>query len=69
MLETLQAVCEKREAKGVILHSDQGSVYTSYAFQNLAEEKVNHFMHYYNHIRPFKKLNYLSPIEYRGQVA
>ncbi|MET3296619.1 UNVERIFIED_ORG: putative transposase [Bacillus proteolyticus] len=111
VLETLQAAFEKREAKGVILHSDQGSVYTSYAFQDLAEEKgiitsmsrkgncfdnaviesfhstikseefytqkkvrltnsivlekVNHFMHYYNHIRPFKKLNYLSPIEYR----
>ncbi|MGG2014885.1 IS3 family transposase [Bacillus sp. S10(2024)] len=26
-------------------------------------------MHYYNYIRPFKKLNYLSPIEYREQVA
>ncbi|ENQ3105313.1 IS3 family transposase [Bacillus cereus] len=32
-------------------------------------EKVNDFMHYYNYMRPFKKLNYLSPIEYREQVA
>lgn len=115
VLETLQAACESREIKGVTLHSDQGSVYTSYAFQNLAEEKgiitsmsrkgncfdnaviesfhstikseefytpkrvrltnsivlekINDFMHYYNYIRPFKKLNYLSPVEYREQVA
>ncbi len=115
VLETLEAACKNREVKDVILHSDQGSVYTSYAFQNLAEEKgiitsmsrkgncfdnaviesfhstikseefytqkrvrltnsivlekVNDFMHYYNHMRPFKKLNYLSPIEYREQVA
>lgn len=39
VLETLEATCKNREVKDVILHSDQGSVYTSYAFQNLAEEK------------------------------
>ncbi|PFZ09500.1 hypothetical protein COL63_22360 [Bacillus pseudomycoides] len=26
-------------------------------------------MHYYNYIRPFKKLSSLSPVEYRVQVA
>ncbi|SFB90984.1 Transposase InsO and inactivated derivatives [Bacillus sp. 491mf] len=111
----LEAASKNREVKGVTLHSDQGSVYTSYAFQDLSEEKgiitsmsrkgncfdnaviesfhstikseefytlkrvrltnsivlenVNDFMHYYNHMRPFKKLNYLSPVEYREQVA
>ena len=115
VLDTLRRACEVRDAKGVILHSDQGSVYTSYAFQNLAEkndiitsmsrkgncfdnaviesfhstikseefytqkrvrltnsivlEKIDNFMHYYNHMRPFAKLGYLSPIEYREEAA
>jgi putative transposase len=38
-LDTLPRACEASDSKGVVLHSDQGSVYTSYAFQNLAEEK------------------------------
>jgi putative transposase len=39
VLDTLRDAVEKRNAEGVILHSDQGSQYTSYAFQNLAKEK------------------------------
>ncbi|QOT01347.1 DDE-type integrase/transposase/recombinase [Brevibacterium sp. JNUCC-42] len=36
VLETLE---EAREAAGALLHSDQGSVYTSYVFQSKAKEK------------------------------
>ncbi len=39
VLDTLEAACERRETHGVILHSDQGAQYTSYAFQELAKEK------------------------------
>lgn len=115
VLGTLRQAVERNKPEGVILHSDQGAVYTSYAFQNLAKEKgiitsmsrkgnchdnaviesfhsslksegfnaqrrasisnskvvqlVNQYMYRYNHIRIQAKLNYLSPIEYKGQVA
>jgi putative transposase len=115
VLETLQAACNGRETKGLILHSDQGGQYTSYAFQSLAEEKgiitsmsrkgncfdnaviesfhstikseefytqgrvrltnsivlekVDSYMYYYNYIRPFTKLNCLSPVGYRAKAA
>ena len=115
VLETLRAACNGRETKGLILHSDQGAQYTSYAFQNLAEEKgiitsmsrkgncfdnaviesfhstikseefythqkvrltnsivlekVESYMYYYNYIRPFSKLNCLSPVGYRSKAA
>lgn len=36
--ETLKGAIKGRNAQGVILHSDQGSQYTSYAYQNLAKE-------------------------------
>lgn len=39
VLDTLRDAVENRNAEGVILHSDQGAQYTSYAFQNLAKEK------------------------------
>lgn len=38
VLNTLKDALNVREAKDVILHSDQGAQYTSYAFQNLAKE-------------------------------
>jgi transposase InsO family protein len=115
VLDTLKEAIELRKPVGLMLHSDQGSVYTSYAFQNLAKEKgittsmsrkgnchdnaviesfhsslksegfkaqsrasmtnfkvvqtVNQYMYRYNHIRIQAKLNYLSPLEYRGQAA
>ncbi|WP_425445454.1 IS3 family transposase [Virgibacillus ndiopensis] len=115
VLETLKAACNGRETKGLILHSDQGSQYTSYAFQELAEEKgiitsmsrkgncfdnaviesfhstikseefythqkarltnsivlekVESYMYYYNYIRPFSKLNCLSPVQFRAKAA
>jgi transposase InsO family protein len=115
VINTLKEAIEGRKVKGVILHSDQGSQYTSYAFQNLAKEngiitsmsrkgncfdnaviesfhstikseefysqprehltnpivveKIKNFIYHYNKIRLQAKLNYLSPIEYREQVA
>lgn len=39
VIDTLKAVLEARgNPKGVIIHSDQGSVYTSYAYQHLVKE-------------------------------
>ena len=35
VMDTLKEALINRESKGVIVHSDQGSVYTSYAFQEL----------------------------------
>lgn len=115
VLDTLNAAVMSRNPKNVILHSDQGSVYTSYAFQGLAKEKsittsmsrrgncldnaviesfhsslkseefnsleresitnsiviqkVHEYMYYYNQERIQEKLNYLSPIDFRKQVA
>jgi hypothetical protein len=39
VLETLRVAVELRKPVGLLLHSDQGYVYTSYAYQNLAKEK------------------------------
>lgn len=40
VVDTLNAALEARgNPKGVLIHSDQGSVYTSYAFQGLVQEK------------------------------
>ncbi|WP_409293798.1 IS3 family transposase [Peribacillus sp. SCS-26] len=115
VMENLKEAVELRKPENLILHSDQGSVYTSYAYQNFAKEKgittsmsrkgnchdnaviesfhsslksegfnaqarasmsnskvvylVNQYMYRYNHIRIQEKLNYLSPLEYREQVA
>lgn len=39
VMDVLEAALESRNhPEGVIIHSDQGSVYTSYAYQNLIEE-------------------------------
>src|SRR5699024_11549324 len=39
IIETLKAALIARDyPKGVIIHSDQGTVYTSYAYQNLIKE-------------------------------
>lgn len=115
VLETLIEACNGRETAGLTLHSDQGSQYTSYAFQNLAKEKgittsmsrkgncfdnaviesfhstikseefythqnvrltnsivlekIESYMYYYNYIRPFSKLNCLSPVHFRTKAA
>lgn len=39
VMNTLREAVESRETKGLILHSDQGSQYTSKSFQRLAKEK------------------------------
>ncbi|WP_255286548.1 MULTISPECIES: IS3 family transposase [unclassified Bacillus (in: firmicutes)] len=40
-----------------------------YLTNPIVVEKVNNFINYYNQVRLQAKLNYLSPIEYREQVA
>ncbi|GIN83905.1 hypothetical protein J6TS2_02910 [Heyndrickxia sporothermodurans] len=40
VLDTLKEAVEIRKPVGLMLHSDQGSVYTSYAFQNLAKKSI-----------------------------
>lgn len=40
-----------------------------YLTNPIVVEKVKNFIQYYNQIRLMAKLNYLSPIEYREQVA
>ena len=39
VLRTLKEAIEKRRPEKILLHSDQGSVYTSYAYQHFAKEK------------------------------
>lgn len=39
VLDTLEDACLKRKVSGIILHSDQGGVYTSKEFQRRAKEK------------------------------
>ncbi|WP_375154085.1 DDE-type integrase/transposase/recombinase [Parageobacillus sp. VR-IP] len=39
VLKALEMVEKERQPKQVLLHNDQGTVYTSYAFQHLAKEK------------------------------
>jgi transposase InsO family protein len=40
VIDTLKDAVEKRKPKeGILIHTDQGAVYTSYAFQNSAKEK------------------------------
>jgi putative transposase len=114
-IDTLKQAIGGREVTRVILHSDQGSIYTAKKFQMYAKEKgiitsmsrrgnchdnavmesffghlkseafysqkitkvsnttvreiVLEYIHYYNCVRIQGKLNYLSPVEYREQVA
>ncbi|WP_232622302.1 DDE-type integrase/transposase/recombinase, partial [Rhodococcus rhodochrous] len=37
VLDTVKAATQKRDVNGVLLHSDQGSQYTSRAYQNLLQ--------------------------------
>ena len=36
---------------------------------SIVQEKIEDYMYYYNYLRPFKKLNCHSPIEYRTMAA
>lgn len=38
-LETLEEACRNRDVRGTILHSDQGTIYTSKRYQQFAKEK------------------------------
>lgn len=114
VLETFAKAFEKtKDVTGVIVHSDQGFQYTSYAYQNMlqqvgaqismsrrgncydnasmesffshlkveglypynirtldgAQRRIEEFIHFYNHKRPQRKLNKLTPVEYRRQLV
>jgi transposase InsO family protein len=113
VLDTLKKATKKREANGVLLHSDQGYQYTSkrynltlqkynikismsrkgncldnaciesffshfksecfYRYQFTEEAQVEHavkrYIWFYNNKRFQKKLNNLSPLEYRAKAA
>lgn len=111
VIDTLKMALENRDhPEGVILHSDQGSVYTSYAFQDFVkrhhlvssmsrrgncwdnaviesfhsslkseefqyvkfnslgdrevDERITHYLNYYNEERIQEKLGYLTPLTY-----
>ncbi|PER88123.1 IS3 family transposase [Bacillus cereus] len=115
VLKTVEKAIKSQQKAEIILHSDQGAVYTSYAFQALSKENgittsmsrkgnchdnaviesfhsslkselfysqekqihststlkqlIHDYIEYYNTERIQEKLNYLSPIEYKKQVA
>ncbi|AMV10781.1 integrase [Geobacillus thermoleovorans] len=109
VIETVKDAIKKRDARGVLLHSDQGSQYTSRQYHQLLKahhiipsmsrrgncldnacmenffghlksemvdlptfeteeemiEAIDQYMYFYNYERCQKKLDYLSPVEYR----
>ncbi|EOO62457.1 hypothetical protein IKE_05686 [Bacillus cereus VD196] len=113
VIDTLEKARKKRNLKGILLHSDQGSPYRSnqynlllkkyqiqasmsrkgncldnaciesffshfkagcfylYSFQTIDEvkEAVDQYIYFYNYQRFQKKLNNLSPYQYRTQVV
>ncbi|WPU78008.1 IS3 family transposase (plasmid) [Bacillus sp. RA(2023)] len=115
VLKTVEEAIKLQKKTQIILHSDQGSVYTSDAFQTLSKEYgittnmsrkgnchdnavvesfhsslkselfyfqekqihststfkqlIHDYIEHYNTERIQEKLNYLSPIEYKKQVA
>ncbi|EJR92454.1 IS3 family transposase, partial [Bacillus cereus] len=113
VIDTLEKARKKRNLKGILLHSDQGSPYRSnqynlllkkyqiqasmsrkgncldnaciesffshfkagcfylYSFQTIDEvkEAVDQYIYVYNYQRFQKKLNNLSPYQYRTQVV
>ncbi|MCM3272390.1 IS3 family transposase [Paenibacillus elgii] len=114
VLRTFRNAFEKtKDVHGLIVHSDQGFQYTSYAYHDLlpqvgaqismsrrgncydnasmesffshlkteglypydirsieeAQRRIEAFIHFYNQSRPQRKLNKLTPVEYRRQLA
>ncbi|MRC19655.1 IS3 family transposase [Bacillus thuringiensis] len=115
VLKTVEKAIRSQQESQIILYSDQGAVYTSYAFQTLTKENgittsmfrkgichdnaviepfhsslkselfyskekqihststlkqlIHDYIEFYNTERIQAKLNYLSPIEYKKQVA
>ncbi|UQZ85330.1 Integrase core domain protein [Paenibacillus konkukensis] len=114
VLQTFSRAFEKeKDVTGLIVHSDQGSQYTSYKYHDMlpqvgaqismsrrgncydnasmesffshlkaeglypydiksveeAQRRIEDYIHFYNNFRPQRKLNKLSPIEYRRQLV
>jgi transposase InsO family protein len=114
VLETFRKAFEKqKDVTGLIVHSDQGSQYTSHAYHDMlpkvgaqismsrrgncydnasmesffshlkvealypydirsieeAQRRIEEFIHFYNEGRAQRKLNKLTPVEYRRQLA
>ncbi|GIP49016.1 transposase [Paenibacillus sp. J53TS2] len=114
VLQTFEKAFEKqKDMTGLIVHSDQGFQYTSYAYHDMlpkvgaqismsrrgncydnasmesffshlkteglypydirtleeAQSRMEDFIHFYNHRRPQRKLNKLTPVEYRRQLV
>lgn len=114
VLQTFKkAFLNKEDMSGLIVHSDQGFQYTSYAYHDMlpkvgaqismsrrgncydnasmesffshlktealypydirtvdeAQRRIEEYIHFYNSTRPQRKLNKLTPIEYRRQLA
>jgi putative transposase len=114
VLETFRKAFEKhKDVTGMIVHSDQGSQYTSHAYHDMlpqvgaqismsrrgncydnasmesffshlkvealypydirsiaeAQRRIEEFIHFYNEDRAQRKLNKLTPVEYRRQLV
>ncbi|EPY11178.1 transposase orfB for insertion sequence element IS3 family protein [Paenibacillus alvei A6-6i-x] len=114
VLQTFEKAFNKtKDVTGLIVHSDQGFQYTSYAYHDMlpkvgaqismsrkgncydnasmesffshlkteglypyhirsldeAQRRIEEYIHFYNHIRPQRKLKKLPPVEYRRQLA
>jgi transposase InsO family protein len=114
VLETFSKAFEKeKDVTGLIVHSDQGTQYTSYKYHDMlpqvgaqismsrrgncydnasmesffshlktealypydirsmeeAQRRIENYIHFYNNCRPQRKLNKLSPVEYRRQLV
>lgn len=114
VLQTFRIAFEKtKDVSGLIVHSDQGFQYTSYAYHDMlpqvgaqismsrrgncydnasmesffshlkteglypydirsleeAQRRIEAFIHFYNHCRPQRRLNKLTPVAYRRQLA
>ena len=114
VLQTFKNAFEKtKDVTGLIVHSDQGSQYTSYDYHDMlqkvgaqtsmsrrgncydnasmesffsflktealypydirsvdeAQRRIEEYIQFYNHNRPQRKLNKLTPVEYRRQLA
>ncbi|MNE10633.1 Integrase core domain protein [compost metagenome] len=114
VLQTFKnAFKQTKDVPGLVVHSDQGFQYTSYAYHDMlskvdaqismsrrgncydnasmesffshlkteglypydirtleeAQRRMEDFIHFYNHRRPQRKLNKLTPIEYRRQLV
>lgn len=114
VLQTFRKAFEnEKNVTGLIVHSDQGFQYTSYAYHDMlpkvgaqismsrrgncydnasmesffshlktealypydirsldeAQRRIEEFIHFYNNNRPQRKLNKLTPVEYRRQLV